>query len=69
MRGQSGARVLPTFYSDNYVSLLPGESKTIFIRCKTADLADTDAKLNLDGFNIAKTSLNVPFNRLKMNKK
>jgi len=33
-----------------------------------ADLTDTDAKLNLDGFNIAKTSLSVPFNRLKMNK-
>ena len=60
MRGKSGERVLPTFYSDNYLSLLPGESETLIIRCKTADLADMDAKLNLDGFNIGKAFLDVP---------
>jgi hypothetical protein len=27
-----GQRILPAFYSDNYVSLLPGESKAIEIR-------------------------------------
>ena len=27
--GQGTARVLPAYYSDNYVSLLPGEQRTI----------------------------------------
>jgi hypothetical protein len=27
-----GERILPAFYSENYVSLLPGESRTIYIR-------------------------------------
>jgi FtsP/CotA-like multicopper oxidase with cupredoxin domain len=27
-----GVRILPTYYSDNYVSLLPGERRTILIR-------------------------------------
>jgi len=60
LRGKSGERVLPAFYSDNYLSLLPGESETLLIRCKTDDLAASDAKLNLDGFNIGETFLDVP---------
>lgn len=28
-RKSSGERVLPVFYSDNYVSLAPGESRTV----------------------------------------
>ena len=31
LRRKSGERVLPVFYSDNYVSLVPGETKTIEI--------------------------------------
>ena len=27
----SGKRILPAFYDDNYISILPGESKTITI--------------------------------------
>ena len=28
-----GARVLPVYYSDNYVTLLPGDSQEILLRC------------------------------------
>jgi hypothetical protein len=33
MLDEAGARVLPVYYSDNYVSLLPGESRELGIRC------------------------------------
>jgi hypothetical protein len=60
VRATSGKRVLPTFYSDNYRSLLPGERCTITMRCKTADLKGESPKLNLDGYNITMKSLALP---------
>jgi hypothetical protein len=60
LRTGSGERGLPTFYSDNYLSLLPGESRIITARCKTADLAGTKPKLNLDGYNVSPTSFEIP---------
>jgi len=45
-----GERILPAFYSDNYVSLLPGESKVIEIRYP----AETKGapRFTLDGWNV-----------------
>jgi hypothetical protein len=57
VRATSGKRVLPTYYSDNYRSLLPGERCTITMRCKTAELKGESPKLNLDGYNIPVKSL------------
>ena len=57
VRAASGERVLPTFYSDNYRSLLPGERCNITMRCKTAELKGESPKLNLDGYNIPMKSL------------
>ena len=45
-----GNRILPAFYSDNYVSLLPGESKTITIRYGAAVTAQPS--LTLRGWNV-----------------
>jgi hypothetical protein len=42
-------RILPVFYSDNYVSLLPGESKTITI---DGIPDDKKARVFVDGWNI-----------------
>jgi hypothetical protein len=55
----SGERVLPTFYSDNYLSLLPGEHCTITMRFKTSDLKGENPKLNLDGYNITGKQLQL----------
>lgn len=52
VRAVSGERVLPTFYSDNYRSLMPGERCNITMRFKTADLNGESAKLSLDGYNV-----------------
>ncbi|MBY8828484.1 glycoside hydrolase family 2 [Hephaestia sp. CMS5P-6] len=51
-----GKRVLPAFYSDNYVSLLPGERRTIEIRWPAANPV-TGATLALRGWNVAKQRL------------
>ena len=60
LRAGSGERVLPTLYSDNYLSMLPGESRIITARCKTADLAGAKPKLNLDGYNVSPVSFEIP---------
>jgi beta-mannosidase len=49
---QSGKRVLPTFYSDNYVTLTPNEARTITIEAATKDLANESPLVTIDGFNI-----------------
>jgi hypothetical protein len=54
MNKQSGQRILPAYYSDNYVSLLPGESETVTIRYS----ADKDEPLvKIRGYNFAPTEL------------
>jgi mannosylglycoprotein endo-beta-mannosidase len=51
-QNQSGERVLPVFYSDNYVSLAPGESRSLTIQAATKDLAGGAPLLLVDGFNV-----------------
>jgi beta-mannosidase len=48
----SGRRVLPVFYSDNYISLVPGESSTVTIEAATKDLQGDKPLVEIDGFNI-----------------
>jgi mannosylglycoprotein endo-beta-mannosidase len=49
---QSGRRVLPVFYSDNYISLVPGESSTVAIEAATKDLQGDLPLVELDGYNV-----------------
>jgi beta-mannosidase len=53
---QSNQRVLPVYYSDNYVSLLPGESRTISIEAAARDLAGDSPRVVLDGWNVTTKS-------------
>jgi mannosylglycoprotein endo-beta-mannosidase len=48
---KSGRRVLPVFYSDNYISLLPGESSTVSIEAATKDLQGDSPLIEVDGYN------------------
>jgi hypothetical protein len=52
----AGVRILPAFYSDNYVSLLPGEARTVTIAwpAKTPDGAATPdrARIAVRGWNL-----------------
>jgi mannosylglycoprotein endo-beta-mannosidase len=49
---KSGRRVLPVFYSDNYISLVPGESSTVAIEAATQDLQGDLPLIELDGYNV-----------------
>jgi beta-mannosidase len=49
---ESGKRVLPVFYSENYISLVPGESRTVTIEAATKDLNGDAPLLLVDGFNV-----------------
>jgi hypothetical protein len=51
-RKSSGERVLPVYYSDNYLSLVPNESRTITIEAATADLKGEAAVVLVDGWNV-----------------
>lgn len=47
-----GLRVLPVFYSDNYISLVPGEARTVTIDVANKDLTGDAPALAVDGFNV-----------------
>ena len=53
-----GEDVVPSFFDDNFVSLLPGESRTIAVRYRAADLGKTPAHYEVSGWNV--TTENVP---------
>jgi len=54
-QARSGQRVLPVFYSDNYVSLLSGESRALTITVATNDLSGDAPLLSVDGWNVTTT--------------
>jgi hypothetical protein len=47
-----GSRILPAYYTDNYVSLLPGETREIEIDYPTKS-ANGPAQLAIRGWNLA----------------
>jgi hypothetical protein len=53
-----GSRILPAYYSDNYVSLLPGESREIAIEYPLK-ASKTAAQLSLRGWNTTKQTIPV----------
>ena len=52
-RAKSGERVLPVFASDNYVTLLPDESRTITLDAETSRFNGEDALVVVDGWNVS----------------
>lgn len=55
-RGEGGAEVLPSFWSDNYVSLLPGETRELSVRVAAAALAGAAPAVVLTGWNVPQTT-------------
>ncbi len=47
-----GVRVLPVWYSDNYISLLPGEQRSVAIEAAAGDLAGDTPLVTIDGWNV-----------------
>lgn len=50
---RSGLRILPALYSDNYVALMPGESRVIRTEVKAADARGEEPAIRVEGFNLA----------------
>jgi len=57
LKGKDGAEVLPVFFDDNYISLLPGEKRDITVRVRKPDLGGAKPILAVDGFNVAPTQV------------
>jgi len=53
-----GTRILPAYYSDNYVSLLPGETREVEIEYPPG-AAKGSPQVELRGWSLAETSVAV----------
>jgi hypothetical protein len=52
IRKKTEDRILPVFYSDNYVSLMPGETKVITMTLKDMDTRGERPAVSVSGFNL-----------------
>lgn len=53
VRSRSGDRILPALYSDNYFTLMPGESVVVTTEVDEADCRGEEPAIRIDGFNVA----------------
>ena len=58
VREKSGDRILPAIYSDNYIALMPGESRIIRTELENADTRGERPAIVIEGFNIRDAALN-----------
>jgi exo-1,4-beta-D-glucosaminidase len=56
-RGPGGAEILPTFWSDNYFSMPPGETKTVVAYVDPIRLEDEAAMVRIEGWNVTRTEV------------
>ena len=52
IKGEGGAEVTPTFWSDNYFSLLPGEKREVTAAFAAEELGGAQPALRVDGWNV-----------------
>jgi beta-galactosidase/beta-glucuronidase len=53
VREKSGDPILPALYDDNYIALMPGESRTIHAELLNADTRGERPRIQLEGYNLA----------------
>ena len=58
LEAKTGRRILPAYFSDNYISILPGQARTITVRYPGA-LGSGAPRIDLRGWNVAQTSVAV----------
>ncbi len=52
LKGKDGPEVLPVFWEDNYLALLPGEKRELSVKVRNSDLGGARPVLAIDGFNV-----------------
>lgn len=62
LNARSGLRILPAYFSDNYVTLLPKETRSVVVRYP-AKLATGKARIDLRGWNVEQASVEVEQSR------
>jgi hypothetical protein len=55
---QTKKRILPVFYNDNYVSVLPGEQKIVTIEC-TPSLISGKTSVSVAGWNVKELDFQI----------
>jgi exo-1,4-beta-D-glucosaminidase len=56
-RSKGGTDITPILWDDNYFSLLPGEQREVSASYASSALAGDTAVLEVEGFNIAKQTV------------
>jgi len=56
---QQKKRILPTFYDDNYVSVLPGEQKTIRLHVAPGQIEGKSLSVSVEGWNVDKKEVRI----------
>jgi len=52
LKAKDGPEILPVFWDDNYLSLLPGEKREVGVRIRKRDLGNNRPVLAVDGYNV-----------------
>ena len=52
LKSPDGEQILPSMWSDNYVSLLPGETRTLTARWRSEDAPGATPTVAVDGWNV-----------------
>jgi hypothetical protein len=55
----SGEEILPSFWSESYFTLAPGESADVTITCPSTKLADAEPVLRVSGWNVPATEIGL----------
>jgi exo-1,4-beta-D-glucosaminidase len=59
LAGKNGDEIAPIDYSDNYISLWPGETKSITARYDSAGLHGKSAVVRVKGYNVPESFVDV----------
>ena len=59
LKGDDGEQILPVIYSDNYLHLMPGESRTIDIEWKNEDARGCKPIVEIYGTNVTKIAVQL----------
>ena len=57
--GKQGREILPIFWDDNYLCLLPGEQRRIVVHMEKSRREESDPTLLIDGFNVKEVSFTL----------
>ena len=59
LSGPQGGEVLPSFWTDNALILMPHEKREVTVRCRTASLVGAEPHLIVEGFNVMPREINI----------